>query len=72
MAACGAIYVAEIIREAAKETWKNRGKAVAAVASAGNVIKRLTTGIANLRQDLSPKTSIRIALPIPSRLLKKP
>lgn len=64
LAAYAALYVAEIVKEAAKDTWKNRGKVIAAVISASNGIKKLATGIAKLRQKLSSNTTIRIALPI--------
>ncbi len=61
-----ALYVAELVKEAAKDTWKNRGRALSAVTATASEIKKLASGIARLRQRLSPKTRIRIALPIPS------
>ena len=64
-AAYSALYVAEIVKEAAKGTWKNRGKALTAVRAATTGIKKLAAGIAKLRQRLSPRTRIAMGLPIP-------
>ena len=64
--AYAAFYIAEIVKEAAKDTWKNRGKALGALISAGNRITKLAIAIAKVRQRLSPKTGFGIALPVPS------
>jgi hypothetical protein len=65
LAAYAALYVAEIVKEAAKGTWKNRGKAVAAGVAAGKGIKKLASSIARFRRRLLPKTQLRVTLPIP-------
>lgn len=65
LAASAALYVAEIIKEAAKETWRNRDKALAAGVAASKGITRLANSIANFRQSLSPRTKVLIGLPIP-------
>lgn len=58
----GGLYVAELVKEAAKETWKNRAKIATA---AGNQVRKLADGIANLRHRLARRTRIEIGLPTP-------
>lgn len=65
LAAYSAVYVAEIVREAAKDTWKSRAKAVAAVRGAGNRLWRLAEGIKGLRKRLPGRTRIEVGLPFP-------
>ena len=58
------------IREAAKETWKNRDKVFGVIKNAGGSgIKRLAAAIAKIRPSLSPRTQVYIGLPIPSELI---
>ncbi len=65
MAAYAALYVAEIVKEAGKDTWKHRAKALSAAVTAVNLISRLGTALANLRKRIPQGTRIEIALPIP-------
>ncbi len=65
MAAYAALYIAEIVKEAGKDTWKHRAKALSAAVVAANLIKRFGTALANLRKRLPSRTRIEIALPIP-------
>ena len=65
MAAYAALYIAEIVKEAGKDTWKHRGKALSAAIAAANLVKRFGTALANLRKRLPSRTRIEIALAIP-------
>jgi hypothetical protein len=65
LGAYAAIYVAEIVREAAKDTWRNRSKIVSAAVVAGGRVRQLAVALASLRKRLAPETSIEIALPFP-------
>jgi len=59
------LYVAEMVKEAGKETWKNRGKIVSAAFAGANRVKDLGTALGKLRSRLSSKTRIVIGLPVP-------
>ncbi len=65
LAAYAALYVAEIVREAAKETWKNKGKAVTAVVGASNKLWRLASSLFNAKAKARANTYITIGLPVP-------
>jgi len=65
LAAYAALYVAEIVKEAAKDTWEGRARAVAAVKATGNRLWHLAEGIARLRVQISPRTRIEVGLPFP-------
>jgi hypothetical protein len=65
MAAYAALYIAEIVKEAGKDTWKHRAKALSAAVAAANLVRRFGTALANLRKRLPSRTRIEIALPIP-------
>jgi hypothetical protein len=65
LGAYAAIYVAELVREAAKDTWKNRRKIVSAAVVAGGRVRQLAVALASLRKRLAPDTRIEIALPFP-------
>lgn len=65
LAAYGALFVAKIVEEAAKDTWKNRGKLLAAGVNTTNRLKRLAAALFSLRQRLAARTHIEIGLPIP-------
>lgn len=65
LGAYAAIYVATIVQEAAKDTWKNRSKIISAAAGAGDRVKQFAAALASLRKRLAPKTHIEIALPFP-------
>lgn len=64
--AAAALYVAEIVKEAAKESWKNRAKVAAVVAGAANKLKLFAEKIVRLKQKLPERTEIVLALPVPS------
>lgn len=65
LAAYAALYIAEIVKEAAKDTWKNRAKAVAAVRSVGNAIRKLASSISRVRSKLEPGSSVTVGIPVP-------
>src|SRR5688500_6001625 len=48
LGAYAALFVAELVKEAAKDTWRNRGKAVAAAILVRGQLRRLATAIATL------------------------
>jgi len=56
------LYVAEIVKEAGKDTWKNRKKIVSA---AGDRIRQFAVMVGTLRARLSAATRIEIGFPIP-------
>lgn len=60
------LYVAEIVKEAGKETWKNRGKIVSAAVVGANRVKDLGIALGKLRSRLSSKTRIAVGLPVPN------
>jgi hypothetical protein len=60
------LYVTELVKEAAKETWRQRGKALVVPKVAGDQLRRLAGAIAALRTRLSDKTTIGVGLPQPS------
>jgi len=65
LAAYAALYVAEIVREAGKETWRNRGRAFAVLRSSSDQTKRLATAIATTLAGLRPRTRAAVGLPVP-------
>lgn len=65
LAAYATLYIAEIVKEAGKDTWKNRAKAVTAVRSVGNAIRILASSIARLRSKLEPSSSVTVGIPVP-------
>ena len=65
LAAYAALYIAELVREAAKDTWKNRAKAISGLAAAGNQIRQLAESMAHLRARLAPRTRIEFGIPFP-------
>lgn len=68
LGAYAALFVAELVKEAAKDTWRNRGKAVAGAGAilVRGQLRRLATAIAALRKRLSQRTSIGVGLPVPN------
>lgn len=64
--AAAALYVAEIVKEAAKESWKNRAKVVALVVGATNKVKSFAANIVRLKRKLPERTEVVLALPIPN------
>src|SRR5450755_1231349 len=65
LGAYAALFVAKIVEEAAKETWKNRGKAFAAGVDAANRVKRVAIAMFNLKPNLPPRTRLEIGVPVP-------
>ena len=49
LGAYAALFVAELVKEAAKDTWRNRGKAVAAAILVRGQLRRFATAIAALQ-----------------------
>jgi hypothetical protein len=66
LAGYAALYVAELVKEAAKDTWKNRARTMSIVKAAGNRIRRFAEGVGQLRGRLSPRTAIAVGLPTPT------
>jgi hypothetical protein len=66
LGASAALYVAELIKEAAKETWRNRGKAIVAAKASGNRLRELAVAIAAWRSQRSALTTLGIGFPVPS------
>lgn len=64
LAACGALYVAEIMKEAGKATWK--GLMNLASAQKNNELNRLETELETLKAQLQKNTKLIIGLPIPN------
>jgi hypothetical protein len=63
--AAAALYMAEIIKQTAKHSWRHRAKAWAAVGGVGNRIKKLADGIVRLRHKTSQRTGVGVGLPVP-------
>ena len=63
LAAYAALYIAELVREAAKDTWKNRAKAISGLAAAGNQIRQLAESMAHLRARLAPGLGSSLVYP---------
>jgi hypothetical protein len=66
LAAYTALYVAEIVKEAAKDTWRNRAKALSAAKIAGNRLRDLADAFADLRRRVGAPTTLGIGLPVPN------
>jgi hypothetical protein len=65
LAACAALYVAEIAKEAGKDTWKNRGRVARNTRHALGRLASFAKKIVALRQRLSDRTTVSIGLPLP-------
>ncbi|MCW3477953.1 hypothetical protein OL229_00060 [Neisseriaceae bacterium JH1-16] len=66
--AMSALYVAEIVKEAAKDTWKNRSKVVAAAVGSINKIKTFSEKIINFKSSIKNNTELVLVLPVPHEL----
>jgi hypothetical protein len=64
-AAVAALYVAELVKEAAKDTWKSRAKVVSAALVAGGALKRFATMLQGFKAKLSSGTDVIVGLPEP-------
>ena len=65
LAAYSALYVAELVKAAAKDTWQARGKLISGIAHAGTRLRKIADAFAALRGRLRSKTELVIGLPIP-------
>jgi len=65
LAVASALYVAELIKESAKETWKNKAKVAAAFVGVTNKVRTFAEKIIKLRQRLPERTAVVLALPVP-------
>jgi len=63
LAAYGVLYIAEIVKEAGKATWK--GLSHLASTNRKNKLSQLAAEIAQLRGQLKDRTRIEIGLPVP-------
>ena len=59
------LYVAELVKEAAKTTWKERAKLVPAVLRTGNSLGKLTRALLRLRGTAAGRTKLVLGLPVP-------
>jgi len=66
--AYAALYVAEIVKEAGKTTWKNRRVVAAAARSAGeSTIRAFARALSRLRVKITPRTDLLVGLPVPDQ-----
>ncbi len=64
--AYAALYVAEIVRAAAKDTWKDRAKIAAKARTASrSALTAIAASLAKLRSRISSRTQLWIGMPIP-------
>jgi hypothetical protein len=61
----GSLYVAKIVEEAAKDTWKNKSILFSSVVGSTTKIWRLAHSYFELKSRISPRTKMVIGLPIP-------
>ena len=66
LGAYAALYVAEIVKEAAKDTWRNRAKALSAAKTAGNRLRDFADAVADMRRRVGVPTTLGIGLPVPN------
>jgi hypothetical protein len=64
--ASAGLYFAEIVKEAGKDTWKNRAKILSAAAATGDRVRQLAVALASFRRRLAERTRISIGLPTPN------
>ena len=60
------LYLAEIVKEAGKDTWKNRAKIWSATVTAVHRVNQFATALGRLRSRLRSKTRIEVGLPVPN------
>jgi hypothetical protein len=65
LGAYAALYVAEIVKEAGKETWKQRARVAQAVISSTNGLAKFAASLARLRRDLPVRSRLVLGLPVP-------
>ena len=65
LAAAAALYVAELVKEAAKDTWKSRAKLIPVAVAAGSSVKRFVALVRTFKSKLSSRTVVIVGLPDP-------
>lgn len=65
LSAYAALYVAELVKEAGKETWKNRTKIVRTSAAAGDKVLKLAKALSKMRASLPARSKLVLGLPVP-------
>jgi hypothetical protein len=72
LGAYAALFVAEIVKEAAKDTWRNRAKAAAIGSATFGLLGKMASSITLLKRRLADRTSVAIGLPIPNDYFTRP
>lgn len=67
--AYSALYLAEIVKEAGKETWKSRAKAISILVTGKNNIRKMALAIWRFKSKLPRRTQIYASLPEPNQFL---
>lgn len=65
LGAYAALYVAEIVKEAGKETWKNRTKILRVSVAAGDKILKFARALTKMRESLPVRSKLVLGLPVP-------
>lgn len=65
LSAYAAVYVAEIVKGAGKETWQNRAKIASTVAGTMNRIARFAFSLIKLKSAAKARTKLVLGLPVP-------
>ena len=65
LGAYAALYVSELVKESAKETWRHRAKMARASVAAGNRILRIARSLKKLQGELPDRTDLVLGLPVP-------
>lgn len=65
LGAYAALYVAELVKEAGKTTWKERAKLVPASFRTGNALGKLTHALLRLGGGADERTKLVLGLPVP-------
>lgn len=66
LAAYSSLYVGELVKEAAKETWKSRAKVIGGVGAATRgALITFAANLGGLRQRIARKTDLFLGLPFP-------
>lgn len=65
LSAASALYIAELVKEAAKETWKSRAKLLTVAASSVRAIRTLAVRLVQLKRKLEERTEVVVGVPLP-------
>lgn len=65
LSAYAALYVAELVKEAAKESWRSRRKVVSAVFSGAHSLRAIARAVKSSADTYEPRTEIVLFLPEP-------